>query len=258
MFSHEPRCIYRRNQLSDVICQLRFPEIVQIQQQHPDAFLQQIRQEFPNFSLRKDMPARPLPGSAPVQQKGPIHNYQFTSEDGHWRVNLTSGFISVSCGNYTCWEDFARKLDLPLASFIRLYRPERFQRIGLRYINFISRKALDLEEVSFCELMNPCYLGILKEADIAGCTTTRSTVDAELKLSGGCHAKLHAGPGKVHRMGQPDPEVKFIFDQDIFLIGDLPVNTTASSLETLHRQSFPIFRGAITPLLHNAMEPTKI
>ena len=63
MFSHEPRCIYRRNQLSDVICQLRFPEIVQIQQQHPDAFLQQIRQEFPTFSLRKDMPA-PSNGSS--------------------------------------------------------------------------------------------------------------------------------------------------------------------------------------------------
>ena len=30
MFSHEPRCHYRRNPLGEVICQLRFPEILAI------------------------------------------------------------------------------------------------------------------------------------------------------------------------------------------------------------------------------------
>ena len=35
MFSKETRCHYRRNQLSEVICQLRFPEILAISEKHP-------------------------------------------------------------------------------------------------------------------------------------------------------------------------------------------------------------------------------
>ena len=35
MFSQEPRCRYERNQLGEVICQLRFPEILTIETNVP-------------------------------------------------------------------------------------------------------------------------------------------------------------------------------------------------------------------------------
>ena len=47
MFSTEPRHIYRRNQLTDVICQLRFPEILTISANAPADFQEAIRDEFP-------------------------------------------------------------------------------------------------------------------------------------------------------------------------------------------------------------------
>ena len=43
MFSNEPRCIYRKNQLAEVICQLRFPEILKISAEAPVAFQEAIR-----------------------------------------------------------------------------------------------------------------------------------------------------------------------------------------------------------------------
>lgn len=261
MFSHEPRCIYRRNQLADVICQLRFPEILTIQANLPVQFQEAIRSEFPVYNVRQEMPAPKLtgaPGNLNLQKQEPIKNYQFASADGIWRVNLTSRFISLSCSSYTCWEDFARRLDKPLAAFIQIYQPAFFERVGLRYINFFSRKALELEDISFSEMVQPCYLGILGEEDVAENVPSRSSVDAELSLRGGCRAKLHAGPGRVQRSGQPDPEVKFIFDQDLFMPGNIPVNMSAGALETLHRQADSIFRGAITPLLHRSMEPETI
>ena len=67
--------------------------------------------------------------------------------------------------------------------------------------------------------------------------------------------KLHAGPGMVKRNGQEDKEVKFIFDQDLYMPGQLPLNLAVGAVTTLHAQADSIFRGAITDRLHEAMEP---
>lgn len=261
MISNESRCIYRSNQLADVICQLRFPQILTIQANLPVDFQEAIRDEFPQFSSRKEMPAPKLqgaPGNLNVQNQDPVTNYQFTSADGVWRVNLTSGFISLACNRYVRWEDFARKLDKPLAAFIQIYKPAYFERVGLRYLNFISRYELGLEGIPFSELIQPCWLGPLAEEDMAENMLTRCTVDVDAALRGGCKAKIHAGPGLVRRQGKSDNEVKFVFDQDLYMPGKLPVNLSTGALETLHRQADGIFRGAITPKLHNALEPDEI
>lgn len=261
MFSDNDRCRYRSNQLADVICQLRFPEILTINANPPAAFQEEIREEYPMYLPKAEAPAPRLsgtPGNLHLENQPASINYQFTSADGIWRVNLTSRFISLACNQYTSWEDFAKQLDGPLAAFIKLYKPAFFERIGLRYLNFISRKALNLEDVPFSELMQPAYLGLLAEEDVQEQFATRSSVDAEIKIRGGCHAKIHAGPGIVKRNGQTEKEVRFIFDQDLYMSGNIPVNYSAGALETLHSQAYPIFRGAITDMLHNAMDPEAI
>lgn len=258
MFSNEARCIYRNNQLQEVICQLRFPEILTIGVNVPAAFQEEIRDEYPQYAARKEMPAPKItgtPGNLKLENAPATVNYQFTSADGIWRVNLTSKFISIACTKYTCWEDFAAKLDKPLAAFIKLYKPAYFERVGLRYINFISRKSLELEGTPFKELISSCYLGILAEEDVAESAAARCSTDVEVAIRGGCKAKIHAGPGLVKKNGVQDPEVKFVFDQDLFLPGKLPVNLSAGALQTLHGQAYSIFRGAITDTLHDALEP---
>jgi uncharacterized protein (TIGR04255 family) len=195
------------------------------------------------------------PGNFSVQKQEPTVNHQFMSADGTWRVNLTPKFISLACTKYTCWEDFAGKLDKPLAAFIQLYKPAYFERVGLRYVNFISRGALGIPTTPFRELIEPCYLGLLGEEDIPEQNCSRSSLDTELAIRGGCRVKIHAGPGMVQRGGQKDKEVKFIFDQDLYMPGQVPVNLSAGALQTLHSQAFSIFRGAITDQLHDALEP---
>jgi uncharacterized protein (TIGR04255 family) len=174
-------------------------------------------------------------------------------------VNLTSKFISLACRRYTGWEDFAKKLDKPLAAFIKIYRPAYFERVGLRYLNFISRQALDVEDIPFSELIAPCYLGPLGEDDVSEQTASRCTVEADLALRGSCRVKLHAGPGKVQRPGgQSDNEVKFIFDMDLYCPGKVEVNYSVGALQMLHGHAYPIFRGAITDKLHKALNPKAI
>lgn len=244
MYSREQRCVYGCNPLVEVICQLRFPEILSVETQLPAAFQEEIRDVFPRYFCHKE-------GSGDKQ----TNNYNFGTADGRYRVNLTSKFISLSCGRYTCWEDFAAMLDKPLAAFIRLYKPGFFDRVGLRYVNFISRKDLNLEDIPYRELIQPCYLGILGDDDVMETTTARSTVDADTALRGGCRVKLHAGPGRVNRAGKPDPEVKFVLDFDLYMPGNVQVNYSAGALQTLHEQSYGLFRGAITDLLHRSLDP---
>ena len=243
MISNEPRRVYARNPLAEVICQLRFPEILSIETELPAAFQEQIRDVFPRFAQRKEG----LPGKQ-------TNNYQFTTADGNVRVNLTSKFISLACTQYRCWEEFARLLDKPLAAFIQTYKPAYFERVGLRYVNFISRKDLDLEGVPFRELISDCYLGILSQEEVLESSTLRSTVDADTALRGGCRCKLHAGPGTVRKGPKTDPETKFILDLDLYMPGNLEVKLSAGALETLHGQSYGLFRGAITDTLHEALK----
>ena len=258
MFSQEPRCVYRHNQLGEVICQLRFPEILTIATTLPDQFQEAIRSDFPRFNKRMENPPPKFtgtPGNLTMRKQEPTVNYQFSSADGIWRVNLSSTFISLATTKYTCWEDFAGSLDKPLAAFIKLYKPAYFDRVGLRYLNFISRGELGIPAVPFRDLFTPCYLGLLDEEDVQETACTRSSLDTEIALRGGCRAKIHAGPGLIRKPGQQDKEVKFIFDQDLYMPGQVPVNLSAGALQTLHSQAWSIFRGAITRTLHNAMEP---
>jgi len=261
MFTNKERCRYQTNPLAEVICQLRFPEILAISNQPPVDFQEAIRSAYPGFVRRQEMPAPRITGSGDnlkVQQQPAVINYQFSTPDGVWRVNLTGTFVSLTCSRYTCWEEFAARLDKPLAAFIRIYQPAYFERIGLRYMNFISRFDLGLEGVPYSQLIKPCYLGPLMEEDVNEAATSRCTVDAEMAIRGGCRVKLHAGPGLVKRGGKEDKEVKFIFDQDLYMPGQLQPNLVAGALQTLHAQADSIFRGAITEKLHNAMGPEDI
>lgn len=263
MFSNEARCNYANNQLGDVICQLRFPEILSIGANVPVAFQEAIRHDFPQYAARQEVPAPKItgaPGNFSLQNQPQTINYQFTSADGNWRVNLTSKFISLACHRYTGWEDFAKKLDKPLAAFIKIYRPAYFERVGLRYLNFISRRDLDLENVPLSELIAPCYLGPLAEDDVSEQGANRCTVEADLALRGSCRVKLHAGPGKIQRPStqHQDPEVKFILDIDMYCPGKVEVNYSVGALQMLHNHAYSIFRGAITDRLHKALEPRSI
>jgi len=260
MFSAEPRCVYQNNQLAQVICQLRFPEILTISANAPAQFQEAIRADFPRYQAVQEKPAPKIvgaPGAYQVANQPSTVNYNFISEDGVWRVNLTSKFISLSTNKYTTWEEFALKLDKPLATFISVYKPAYFERVGLRYINIISRKGLSLDE-PFRELINERYLGILADEEVNENGAARCSMDAEFNIRGGCRVKLHAGPGMVKKQGASDGEVKFIFDQDLYMPGNVQVNHSAGALQTLHSQAFAIFRDAITQKLHDAMEPQSL
>ncbi len=262
LFSHAERCRYGQPQLLEVICQLRFPTILSIGANEPVEFQEAVRAEFPKFSAVTERPAPKIVGantaSPQLEPSQPVTNYNFLSLDGRWKLNLTRSFIALSTTAYTSWEEFAARLDRPLAEFIELYKPAAFERIGLRYVNAFSRKALGLEGTPWSELIQPAYLGVFGEEDVREAGVTKCATDVELAVSDGCRLKLHAGPGMIRRGGkQTDGEARFILDQDLSMNGNLPMKLAIGGLNTLHNHATAIFRGAITQTLHQAMEPNE-
>lgn len=260
MFSHEPRCIFRKNQLGEVICQFRFPEILIINTETPAQFQEMIRDTFPLYTLRQETcgpQIRNNQGALRIETPPATNNHQFSTADNNWCVNLTSSFISLSCSKYIRWEQFAKYFDLVLSAFIKAYSPAYFTRVGLRYLNFISREKLSLNGIPFKELLKPQYLGILSYEDIPENVTRRCTIDAQVDLPGGCTLKVHAGPGLVKRDAD-DNEVKFIFDQDLFIGGNIALHTSTAALNMLHNNAYSIFCGAITETLFDAMDPQPV
>ncbi len=259
LYSDNPRTHYDRPQLAEVICQLRFPAILSIGAREPVDFQDAVRGMFPRYAAKEEQsaPRIPVPGAAAEPPKTVI-NHNFISADGHWKLNLTSGFISLSTVAYPGWEGFGQQFDLPLAQFIRIYQPAFFERIGLRYVNIFSRRALELEREPWRELIAAPYLGVLAEEDVDESAARKCSVDVELNLDSSCHVKIHAGPGMVKQNipnAPQDPEVKFILDMDLFMSGQIDPRMAAGGLETLHGHSAPLFQGAITDRLHSAMEP---
>lgn len=224
---NDRRYLYARPPLVEAICQLRFPTILSIGAKEPAEFQEAIRAEYPRYAARSEYPMPKLTGVGTPQPFGaaaaPVTNYNFISQDGKWKINLTNNFIALSTIGYRQWEDFAQRLDVVLAHFIRIYQPAYFERIGLRYLNAFSRKAVGMEDLLWDDLIQSAYLGILGEPDVDEKTVSKCSLDVEMALEGGCRMKLHAGPGMLKKGPEnAQGEVRFILDGDFSAAGNLP------------------------------------
>ena len=161
------------------------------------------------------------------------------------------------------WAEIARAremgvLDKPLAEFISIYKPAFFERVGLRYVNILSREKLGLQGTPWTELIAPAYTGPLREPDVREADILNCSTQLQIKLDSSCQAKIHAGPGLLKQSAPnapQDKEVKFIFDMDLSMGGQLPCTLSAGALETLHAHATELFEGAVTDALRSAMQP---
>lgn len=258
MYSMEEHVYYKKNQLVNVICQLRFPRILSIGSKEPAELQEAVRKTYPRYKMNlEELPPKPVnkDGGVIMEKPDPVRNYAFTTLDGKTALNLTDGFIALSTSAYDDWDSFAAQLDFVVAEFCKIYEPACFERVGLRYINAFSREELGLEECRWSDLIAPGLVGLLADEEMRDADFSRCTQDAEFKARGGCSVKLHAGPGLVKRNGVQEQIPRYVLDLDVFMQGQLPLRQLTGALQTVHLNADRIFREAITDELHRAMGP---
>lgn len=260
MFSSAERKILEKNQLLEVICQLRYFDILKIDAAEPFEFQEAIRAEYPQYAKKVEQLPPQIVGGKPVAQP-PVNNHQFISADGQWKISMTKGFIALSTHRYVRWEEFAKRLDMVLAAFIRIYQPNCFTRVGLRYINAFNRKSLDLEQYSWRELIQPGYIGLMGEEDAQESAFLKNEQTVTMAMPGGAKANIKCGPGLLRRVNnrtrQTVEEKVYMLDLDLFMEGNTPLSQAVPALNVVHGNAGSLFRGAISDTLFDAMQPAE-
>ena len=258
MRSEEARQIFKRRQLLEVICQLRFPEILKIESTDPAEFQDRIRGEYPQYQKKVEQLPPQIVNGKPVPQ-GTVNNYQFISEDSQWKVSLTKGFVALSTHGYLRWEEFAKRLDVVLAAFIKIYQPAYFTRVGLRYMNAVNKAALGFAETPWHELIAPGYLGLMADEDARRQVFIKCEQMVTVTMPGGAKANIKCGPGLLrkvdNRTRQVDEQKVFMLDLDVFFDGKMPLGQVAGALNIVHDNAGCLFSGAVRQPLLDAMEP---
>ena len=254
------RVIYKKNPLIEVIVQYKFPKILALNAGDPVDFQEAIKSNYPIYQLTLDNQQEisisigqdnvPIPS---FMQNQSVKNHNFISEDGQYKINLTSGFISISTLGYTRWEELLSRFERPLKAFEEIYTPSFYERIGLRYIDAFSRKKLCLEDKPWKDLICPPWVGAF--SSIEESNVIFQGFDVEYLLDNNTsRAKIHAGLGNINN----DSEMVFIIDNDFMHIQNIIPENADSVLNYLHDNAKIFIRNAITDTLHNAMEPEVI
>jgi uncharacterized protein (TIGR04255 family) len=256
------RVIYKINPLDRVICQLRFPPILKIDNEVPAGFQEQVRSTFPLYAekveLVREIEFKPQSFEKPLTIQSPERttshrNHQFISEDGNWTLNLTRTYLSITTTKYRMWEEFYERFVDPLKALIEVYSPSFFTRIGLRYIDIFARSELGLKESPWTELLQESFLGMLSSTlaeDIKNC---ESVYDIELDYP---QSMLRLKTGFVQHLQLN--EQCYLVDSDFFTGGVTQIEKYHEVLDYLHDQSSRLIQMIITKKLHEALKPTKI
>jgi uncharacterized protein (TIGR04255 family) len=259
-FPEAKRVLYGKNPLDKVVCQLRFPSILRIDAEIPAEFQERVRKHFPNFSeasewrveihpeLRGELPPEVLRQA--LQSSG-NKNYEFSSEDGLWKANLTRSFVALTTKRYIRWEEFKEKLKIPLNALIEVYSPDYFSRVGLRYIDVIRRSTLNLGDVGWNELLQPYIAGILGSPEV-GTHVKNFENRYEIGLSDG-ESLVRIVTKFVKSVD--DGEICYLIDGDFHNTKKTKIDETMERLNYFNVRASRLIQWCITNRLHQAMEP---
>jgi uncharacterized protein (TIGR04255 family) len=247
-----PRKVFANNPLIEVVCELRFPPILRIDNEIPSEFQELVRGIFPGFEKQNviQLPNLPEEVSKALAGNLPRPTLLFQSPDESSHIALTSRNMAILSNKYEDWATYKQSIELALSAFIAVYNPSFFERIGIRYRNLISREKLNLADVEWGKLLNPAVAGELIESgwhdNIIG---VQKSVRCSLPYG---EDSLHF----LHGLGSTDdnPEISYVLDFDYIANGRLETQDVDGVIERLHGYSGSAFQWAISERLKLALD----
>lgn len=259
VFETGERVKFGKCPLKGVICQIRFPNMLIINAEEPTKFQVEIKDQFPKYELLIEEQDQFVFDTAPntlripklVQNRN--KNHKFSSSSGDYSVNLTSTFISLSTNKYTTWDDFSTVLKKVVSSFIKIYEPAFYIRIGLRYIDAFNEKDYKINSKNINKLFAPYILGIMASPVVTDKIKTFSN-SAEITLSDKMLAKILVTKGFVEN----ETQSSIILDTDIILSEQANFDDYIDKLNNMHAEASGVLRWAVKEKMIKIMEPTDI
>ena len=250
-FPETARVIYDHNPLVEVACQVSFPRLLAIDERIPSDFQTLMGAEYPFVETREVVQFSFGIANNAVPSKRIL--YDFITEDRRYTVTLGSDSIAVSTRKYERWELFSVHLKNALHAFTKTYSSPMFTRIGLRYIDIISRQDLGLENTKWSELIKNSALGLLADNDVQIEDVVELSAATVLRLDEAGKVVIRTALGKSERTGD---ETIFVVDSDFFQEGPVKgMNDAIEICSKFNQSAGKAFRWIIHDRLHTALGP---
>lgn len=228
-----------------VIAQLRFPEILSVEQRDFVApFQEAIRAKYP--ILRQEHTLARLVGPSGVAPVKPQIAWRFTDTEGHWRVSLTPEFLALETTKYVSRSDFFGRLRAVAEALAKHVEPGQIDRLGVRYIDRITGEAVD----DIAKLVRPEVRGITGTIAAAHAAHALSESmfdlsDARVLARWGC---LPAGATVDPAAIEPAKDKSWILDLDMFSTAPMPfaVERVVAEAQRYAERIYTVFRWVVT------------
>ena len=181
--------------------------------------------------------------------------HQFITPGTRTNVALTSDALTIATTNYRHWDWFRRLFSIAVEALTDIYSPASFTRVGLRYVNGITPKALGLNEFNWSDLLNPVMLGELNSPAFASHIDGIAFRMLKLKLPSGIgHLLLRHGLNVSPDVQMP-PDPTYTIDFDFSTDEQIGVGHEWSIIDSFHELSGRAFRWSINNRLHELLRP---
>jgi uncharacterized protein (TIGR04255 family) len=179
--------------------------------------------------------------------------WRYKSQDGTWIVSIFPDSVSLeTTTGYTSWaEDFRARLVELVGAISKHISPAMVQRVGLRYIDQISRPQVDTPS-DWAPYISPEVLGPLLHPAF-GDAITRAQQQLDLDIGEGVRCGLRHGffPDQANA-----GRLTYILDTDVFRdeIRRYDDNQIMDDANRFHNVALGLFRAVITPDLMTIFE----
>jgi len=146
---------FRTNFLQNVVCELRFPTILEWEKEPPYKVQKALKKDYPLYAERKGINVSLEDSSV----KKSDASYVLNDRKKHWTITIRPSRFSLETQDYTDYKEFRSRLEQILNHIQGVLDTNFYTRVGLRYINAIPVNDNDLDGWINDELVEPFKVG---------------------------------------------------------------------------------------------------
>jgi uncharacterized protein (TIGR04255 family) len=175
--------------------------------------------------------------------------WRFVDTQQHWRVGLSTNFVSLEALKYSSRTEFLARTKTILDAVFRHFHPAQAHRVGIRYINSLEGKYVDhIQEFVRPELsllLTPETVNLASHC-VGDMKVTTAEGDLQMRY-GLLPPSGTVDPGIM----PPIEEQRWFLDMDLFQETPHPFNSSSITkmLTASAERIYTVFRWAATPAL---------
>lgn len=236
-----PPARYASNFLQQVVCELRFPTLFELDTaKPPEAFARALRKAYPHHG---HMIQEVNINGGEVSR---AHVHVFKSKALDWTITLRSSALTIETTRYESFEKLIERIQVLLDESGKIIDSDFFTRVGLRYINTIPFDGTKLD--SLRGWIRDDFVGVLINEDLGLVHEFSSRISGSAEFGG---YLLQHGVSTNPATNRPEYLLDFDFWRENVEIVDI-----LDTLKVLHDHEFSMFSWAIGDAARDHLGPS--